>query len=820
MQLNRIFRFSRLFAAVVLVASVNPFARTSEPANLHLVVDTLLDSNDLAYQACTSNANDCSLRGAISKANADPNQVYQIMLPAGTYALTIPGTHEDANATGDLDLLTRVSITGEGKDSTVIDAQGIDRVLDVHAGGWVTLTRVKITGGKTADGGLARNGVDGFPSEDGGGIYNGGHLELDECAVIDNHTGHGGDGANGPNHGSYGNGAASGEGGGIYNASSLTLKHTVILSNTTGTGGNGGTNCLDPISCYTGYGGKGANAGDGGGILNAGTLSLADSNLSANATGTGGVGGFWQWANEYSGFKYGGAGGFGGGLANRGSVQAISITIESNTAGRGGEITGSGGQGGGIYNSGWIAIDQGQINRNHSGDGAGGGAYDGDRGGTGGSGGGINNGAYLSLTYSHVEGNSTGNGAYGSKLKGGGMPGGDGGCGGGIYNAGDLNISFSPILSNTTGEGGVSDVNGGQGGAGGGICNAISGSMVSRFSPVSGNQTGQGGAQMYPDEGTPGNGGHGGGVYNEGFLDLKGSLISLNAAGPGSAGSGTTVDAPGGDGGGLYITSGPITLTNEIIAENHLQPGGKGSGMYLAGQANLLNLTLARNSGGDGSGINFTGSELTLKNSILVSQTVGITATQGTTHLENTLWGSGAWANLADWAGTGVFTHTNDFHGDPGFIDPDKGDYHIQPSSPAVDQGVQTSVMVDIDNQPRPNPNTGIPDLGADEVWTLTPIDAVTIHASASITATVPVSFTAVISPTGATPNITYIWYPSPSLGQGSDTAIYSWSDPGTYTITVTAQNAGSFARAAYGVTVAPGPVYRQYLPILEIDTK
>jgi hypothetical protein len=810
------FRFSRLLAAVVLIANVNPFVRTRGPASLQLVVDTLLDNNDLAYQACTSNANDCSLRGAISKANAYIHQNYQIILPAGTYALTISGTHEDANTTGDLDILTRVSITGEGKDSTVIDAQGIDRVLDVHAGGWVTITGVKITGGKTADGGFVQNGVDGAPSEDGGGIYNGGHLELDECAVIDNHTGHGGDGANGPNNGNCGNGAASGEGGGIYNISSLTLKRTVILGNTTGTGGNGGTNGIDPFSCSNFYGGKGANAGDGGGILNTGTLSLLESDLSNNAAGNGGTGAMLFYEVR----EIGGAGGSGGGLANRGDVQAVAVTIESNTAGEGGGRSARGGQGGGLYNSNWININQAKIDANRSGNGGEGSSFNGEMGGSGGSGGGIYNSAYLFLTYSRVEGNSTGNGAYGNKLKDGDQPGGDGGCGGGIYNAGDLQLSFSPILSNTTGNGGDAFVDGGQGGAGGGICNAISGSVVSRFSPISGNQAGRGGALTIPYEGTPGSGGHGGGVYSEGGLDLRGSRITLNAAGPGGAGSDTIASAPGGDGGGLYNTSGSITLTNEIIAENHLQPGGKGSGMYLAGQANLLNLTLARNSGGDGSGINFTGSELTLKNSILVSQTVGITATQGTTHLENTLWGSGAWANLADWAGTGVFTHTNDYYGNPGFTDPDKGDYHIQPSSPAVDQGVQTSVVDDIDNQPRPNPNTGIPDLGADEVWTLTPIDAVTIHASASITATVPVSFTAVISPTGATPYITYIWYPSPSLGQGCDTAIYNWSDPGTYTLTVTAQNAGSFARAAYGVTVAPGPVYRQYLPILDIDTK
>jgi hypothetical protein len=453
MRLNIVFSLSRLIAALVLVLNVNPSFRTGAPSNPQLVVDTLLDSNNIAYQSCTSKPNDCSLRGAISKANLDTGNEYQIILPAGTYGLSIPGAGEEANATGDLDIYTRLSITGSGKDTTGIDAQGIDRVLHVHVGSWVKIQGVKITGGKTPDGGRAPNSLDGSPSEDGGGVYNAGSLELEESAVTNNHTGHGGDGANAPN---YGNGAASGEGGGIYNTSSLTIKHTTILSNTTGMGGNGGTNCINIPPCAIG-----ANAGDGGGILNIGALSISYSNFSANATGAGGNGGYWEYS-YYVGTAAGGVGGSGGGLANRGSIQAISVTFESNIAGAGGASSGSGGQGGGIYNSGWIAIDKGQINQNHSGDGAvGAGA------GSGGYGGGIYNIGQFFLNDSIVEDNLTGNGGDGYLVKSPGysgdngillksasVTGGDGGFGGGIFNNGNLSLFITRVEGNVTGNGG------------------------------------------------------------------------------------------------------------------------------------------------------------------------------------------------------------------------------------------------------------------------------------------------------------------------------------------------------------------------------
>ena len=70
--------------------------------------------------------------------------------------------------------------------------------------------------------------------------------------------------------------------------------------------------------------------------------------------------------------------------------------------------------------------------------------------------------------------------------------------------------------------------------------------------------------------------------------------------------------------------------------------------------------TIAGNTGGDGSGLYIVGgAAATLTNTILVSQTVGITvAANSTATLIGTLWGSGAWANGINWGGEGTIVGT------------------------------------------------------------------------------------------------------------------------------------------------------------------
>ena len=198
----------------------------------------------------------------------------------------------------------------------------------------------------------------------------------------------------------------------------------------------------------------------------------------------------------------------------------------------------------------------------------------------------------------------------------------------------------------------------------------------------------------------------GGGRYrSSGDATLSGNTIAANTAG---------------SGGGLDLWSSAATLTNTVVADN--QASTAGSGLYIERSSpHLLHTTIAHNTGGDGSGVYVTNygstySTVALNDTILVSHTVGITVTAGNTAmLEGTLWGSGAWANGADWGGAGtIVTGTVNVWGKPGFVDPDSGDYHITAASAAVDAGVDAGVTTDVDGHHRPYGSA--PDLGADEL--------------------------------------------------------------------------------------------------------
>lgn len=94
---------------------------------------------------------DCSLREAVRAANATA-EADAIEVPAGLYRLTIPGAGEDQAASGDLDLTRPVTIRGAGRDLTVIDAGGIDRVFEsrLHAGDRLLLD-LTVRGGRLAE---------------------------------------------------------------------------------------------------------------------------------------------------------------------------------------------------------------------------------------------------------------------------------------------------------------------------------------------------------------------------------------------------------------------------------------------------------------------------------------------------------------------------------------------------------------------------------------------------------------------------------------------------------------------------------------------
>jgi fibronectin-binding autotransporter adhesin len=179
---------------------------------------------------------------------------------------------------------------------------------------------------------------------------------------------------------------------------------------------------------------------------------------------------------------------------------------------------------------------------------------------------------------------------------------------------------------------------------------------------------------------------------------------------------------------GIEFEDSTATLVNNVVADNVKLGFPCASGIGIVDSTiTLTHNTIARNRGiTPSSGIYVAApvagaSVVTLINNILVSHTVGITVSAGNTAtLEATLWGDGVWANGTPWGGAGdVFTGTIDVWGEPDFVHPNGGDYHVGRDSAAIDRGVNAGVATDIDGQRRPN--GPLPDIGADEVagWVL-----------------------------------------------------------------------------------------------------
>ncbi len=263
-----------------------------------------------------------SLRSAIEAANMRGGN-NTIILPAGTFTLTIAGANEDNGATGDLDISSNVTIKGKKAAASIVDSNGIDRVFQVIRG------KVKISN-VTIEHGIAT---------EGGGLLNSGGQVTLSSVIVANNEASGAAGIAGkqgksaiPDGDNGGDGTAGGNasGGGISNeGGSLTISKSTILANIAqgGNGGRGGdagqgngTNGAAGVAGGSGVGGNGGNGGpaggaEGGGIFNASGVSLmiSESTFASNRA-SGGLGG----AGGQSAFGVGGTGGAGGnGLAGR-----------------------------------------------------------------------------------------------------------------------------------------------------------------------------------------------------------------------------------------------------------------------------------------------------------------------------------------------------------------------------------------------------------------------------------------------------------------------------------------------------------------------
>jgi CSLREA domain-containing protein len=332
----------------------------------------------------------CTLREAVIAANNDtasgpaPGEC-----PAGSgvdtitffdsgtsaiYTLTIVGAGEDAAATGDLDIIEAVHVTGNGREMTIIEAapgfrDRVVHILHTGADGEAVLEALTI-----------RNG-DLLTIGNGGGILNANasRLAVLSSTLGNNRASHGGALVNESGNVRIANSSleqnqASNQGGAIFNTGfgTVNLEATVLRDNTAISGG--GIFNEDGIAILrdTTVDNNTASSGPAGGILSGGILTITDSTLSGNIanevggailsvpspTGTLTIAGSTLTQNV-SGLD-------GGGIFNGGGQMTInSTTLDHNLADNGG----------GIYSSGMITVTNSTLSQNQALAGFGGGIY-------------------------------------------------------------------------------------------------------------------------------------------------------------------------------------------------------------------------------------------------------------------------------------------------------------------------------------------------------------------------------------------------------------------------------------------------------------
>lgn len=438
----------------------------------------------------------CTLREAVKAANTDtasgviPGECLRgegadtIKLPTGTYTLTETGSHEDLDKKGDLDIESDVAIEGAGAASTTIDGNG--SVVGPSLSDRVLDVFQGSHGAPhvTISGVTIRNGL--APSLTGA-IQDGGGILIDAASTVTLIS----DAITANKAGAGPITTRGGSGGGIENAGRLTLLATTVSENAAGNNDSGPT--------YP--------EGIGGGIDNTGTLSLKESTISANHTT----------------FMSNGPlpGGPGGGIASSGA----SLTIDASTVAR--NFTSRGGEGGS-------------------------GAKGGDGGGL------LLTAGTLSLTNSTVDGNLAGNGAGGPESAA------VGGSGGGLALEGGSAVLTNDTLSeNSAGVGGVgpgAPTKPSAAGGNGGAILVTGGSAALTNVTIADNAAGLGGKAF--QAGGPGPNGVGGGIDALASVGVLNSIIAASTLGGNCAGAvvdqGHNIDFAGGGCPAGFVHSDPL----------------------------------------------------------------------------------------------------------------------------------------------------------------------------------------------------------------------------------------------------------------------
>ncbi len=250
--------FTKLVLAVVITFLVPSITNAATFA-----VTTTADTQDSSpgNGICADSGGNCSLRAAISEANALAGDDV-ITLPAGTYTQALVSANDNANAGGDWDIAGNLTINGAGAATTIIQANAApgvatERVVDIRSG-------VVVINGLTIQNGRFNGTM--TTSTRGAGVQNLADLTLSNVIVRDNRV-----------NSTSGNSIAAG----VHNeGTALKLISTTVTSNL--------NNRVSGGSAF------------GGGVtsISAATITITDSSITGN-TVTSQSGGFGFGAGLY-----------------------------------------------------------------------------------------------------------------------------------------------------------------------------------------------------------------------------------------------------------------------------------------------------------------------------------------------------------------------------------------------------------------------------------------------------------------------------------------------------------------------------------------
>lgn len=538
-------------------------------------------------------ANPITAAGAVSTRFIIGDELSKF-LPGPAQAFGV--TPEDAATFGDLDIVSTgndsLIIIGAGdatssssEPTSEINAADLDRVFDIHPGQSLTLTDLRVSGGKLVglrDGAGIRNdggtltiqsvdiAVNVTPDGRGGGIFNNGVVTINSSDLSSNAAGFGGavfndeQGTVTMSQGAMVGNQATVDAGAIYNdrAGDVAISGSLIHANTAGRHGGGFyNNDLGNLTIADSTLTSNVATEDGGAILSelAATVGITNSTLASNKASRGGA--IYDQDGRVtiddSALTANVATVDGGAVF---ATSAATVVIDNTT------LSGNGadGDGGAINSDGTLNITNSNILDSRA----------------GGSGGAIRNTRSLTVVNTTFANNT-------ADLHG-----------GAISNGGNGSVSLTRTVLTTN----VSDANDNKEGDGGGISNRDAGALLLTDVSISGNRAG---APTLLGRGTSGGGIHqvstgavtivsstiadnaaelGGGIASTRSVSLQNSTISSNLARL--------------NGGGFHNNGGAVTVVNTTIFGNAAGATGSGGGIRnesVLGSLSLKNTIVAGN---------------------------------------------------------------------------------------------------------------------------------------------------------------------------------------------------------------------------------